>query len=157
MISITAKSTLRKKMLDTCIAKQQTIIDDFKTRINALLENAGLGNEEEYDNNEMSQKAQASEEVNSINEALNVANQEMTVLLNLKSANKAHTHVEPGAVVITNMNAFYISVSMDRFNIDGETYVGLSAKSPVYHAMKGFTKGHKFLNNGISYRINDIF
>lgn len=157
MITMTEKNTLWKKMLDACIAKQQTLIDDFKDRITALLQNDGLGNEEEYDNNELSQKAQAAEEVNSINEALDLANEEMNVLLNLKSVKAVRTHVEPGAVVITNLTTFFISVSTEQFNLDGETYVGLSTKSPLYQAMKGFTKGQTFHYNGISYKIKDIF
>lgn len=98
MIITTEKSMLKKKMLEACIAKQQSLIDDFKSRSKTLLGSIGLGNEEQFDNNELSQKAQASDEVNSLNEALSLANEEMNVLQYLKSLQeKKHTQVEPGA------------------------------------------------------------
>ncbi len=149
---------LKKKMLEACKAKQQSLIDNFKSRSKTLLESIGLGNEEQCDNIELSQKAQASDEVNSLNEALGLANEEMDVLQYLKSLQeKKHTQVEPGAVVVTNKNTFFISVSIEQFIVDGETDIGLSTKSPLYLAMKGLTKGHKFHCNGVNYKITDIF
>lgn len=145
-------------MLEACMVKQQSLIDDFKSRSKTLLGSEGLGNEEQFDNNELSQKAQASDEVNSLNEVLSLANEEMNVLQYIKSLQeKTHMQVEPGAVVVTNKNTFFVSVSIEQFIVEGETYIGLSTKSPLYLAMKGLTKGDNFQCNGVNYKITDIF
>jgi hypothetical protein len=149
---------LRKKMLDACIKKQQLLIDDFKGRVKALLDTEDLGNEEEYDNTQLSQKGQASEEVNNINEALSLANEEMNFLLQLKSAdNNSHSVVGPGAIIITDKAVFFISVSIEQFGVDGETFIGISTKSPLYLTMKGLPKESIFCHNGTNYKILDIF
>ena len=157
MITI-EKSAFREKILDACIAQKQSSIDDFKVRMKSLLDTEGLGNEEEYDNNELSQRGQASDEVNSLNHALSAANEEMSVLRQLKSAIRTtHNKVEPGAVVITNKARFIICVGIQQVAVDGERFIALSAKSPLYLAMRGLPTKSKFYYNGAGYRINDVF
>lgn len=158
MIEITDKHKLRKKILDACIQKQQSLIDDFNLRIKAVLDTQGLGNEEEYDNHEASQKSQASEEVSALNEALSLANEEMSFLQRLKdSENNLHTIAGPGAIVSTDKAIFFISVSIEKFSVDGETFFGISTRSPLYLAMKGLSERSLFLYNGSIYKITDIF
>lgn len=157
---MTATHTLdvKKKMLQASIIKQEALIDDFKTRIQNILTTAGLGNEEEYDNNDLSQKAQASEEVDSLNEGLRLATEEMTVLQSLwSSVSASHTSVSPGAVVVTNRDTFLVSVSSEQVDVDGRTFTGISVKSPLYLAMKGKQKGDKFSCRGLTYKILAIF
>jgi hypothetical protein len=157
---VTATDTLelKKKMLQASIIKQEALINDFKTRIENILDTAGLGNEEEYDDNELSQKAQASEEINSLNEGLSLANEEMTILQSLWSSVSTNLKTaSPGAVVVTNRDTFLISVSTEQFEVDGRTFNGISVKSPLYLAMKGKRKGEKFTCRGLTYKILAIF
>jgi hypothetical protein len=158
MIEITDKHMLRRKVLDACIKKQQSLIDDFKARIKAVLETEGLGNEEKYDNTDASQRGQASEEINTLNEALSLANEEMSFLQHLKlNENDRHKIVAPGAIVITDKAVFFVSVSIERFGVDGKTFFGISTKSPLYITMKGLPEGSLFLHNGVSYKIEGIW
>jgi hypothetical protein len=152
------KAALKKQMLTACIAKQQLLIDDFKKRIGALLVTDGLGNEESYDNNELSNLSAQIEEATAINEALHFAEDEMKQLMFLQfSGDKLNTKAEQGAVVVTNAATFFISVSIEQFRVDRDTYVGLSVFSPLFLVMKGLTAGEKFIYSGKEYRINDIF
>lgn len=145
-------------MLQASIVKQEALIDDFKIRIENILSTSGLGNEEEYDNNELAQKTQASEEINSLNEGLKLANEEMDVLTALQPMlSSQQTSAASGSVVVTNRDTFLVSVSTEQFEVDGKTFIGVSVKSPLYKAMKGKTKGDKFSCKGITYEILDIF
>ena len=149
---------LRKRILEACIKKQQSLIDDLKSRIKSILDTPGLGNEEEYDSNDVSQKGQASDEVTGLNEALLLANEEMSFLRQLKAAgHQTHTIVGPGAIVITDKAPFFISVSIEQFGVDGETFFGISTRSPLYVTMKGLPKGSIFHHQGANYKILDIF
>ena len=111
MITI-EKKMLKKKMLEACITRHESLIDDYKTRIKSLLDNSGLGNEEEYDNTELSQKSQSADEINSINKELELANIEMIVLESLQAVvDETKLIVSPGAVVVTDRETFFVSVS----------------------------------------------
>ncbi len=152
------KAALKKRMLAACIGKQQSVIKDFRKRLEALLITEGLGNEESYDSSERSGMATQMEEATVLTENLQFAEDEMKQLTFLQLLGEETTgQVQPGAAVVTNVATFYISVSIEQFKIDGETYVGLSVHSPLYIAMKGKVVGETVTYNGREYRINDIF
>lgn len=157
MIEITDKRMLKKRALEACITKQQSLIDNFQSRIKAILETQGLGNEEKYDNSDVAQKGQASQEVQTLNEALSLANEEMSFLQQLKATQSdLHQIVGPGAMVDTDKAVFYVSVSIEQFEVDGKTFFGISTRSPLYLTMKGLTEGSTFQYNGVRYTITDI-
>ena len=152
------KATLKKRMLNKCIAKQQSLIADFKKRIEALLVSEGLGNEESYDNNELSHNSVMMDEATGLSQALQFAEDEMKQLWFLQLIpDKVNSIAEQGAVVVTSYGTFYISVSIEQFKVEGETYIGLSVHSPLFLAMKGKAVGEKFTYNAREYVINDIF
>ena len=45
--------------------------------------------------------------------------------------------VQPGAVIKFNNRRFVVCVSTTRFDVDGNTYMGISMQSPIYLAMAG--------------------
>jgi len=154
----TGKAALKTKMLSACIARQQSLMDDFKERINALLTEEGLGNEDEFDNNHLAQAALRLAEVNMLNDTLAFAAQEMTILQQLHFLEDInHERVKLGAVVVTDKQTFFVSVSIEQFDVDGVTYVGLSTSSPLYQAMKGKSEGETFSFKGTTYTIKEIF
>jgi len=157
MITTKEPTTAKQNIFGACIKKQQLLIDDFKSRIKSLLETSGLGNEEGYDNNDVAQSTERANEINAMNEQLEFANKEMTELTRLDKFQKVCTTVEPGAVVITNMNNYFISTSIEEFFVHGKQYIGVSASSPFYQQMRGKKKGDTFSRKGIRYEIIDIF
>ncbi len=154
----TEKRILRGKLLEACTEKQQVLIDDFNNRISELLQSPGLGNEESYDNQIMGQQSQRIEEVEALHQALKVAREEMDELSRLVAEKPtSHSRVEPGAVVVTDRDTFFVSVSIEQFEVDGEPYVGISTRSPLYLAMKDKQVGDPFRCAGIHYKIVDLF
>lgn len=152
------KSELKKKMLAACIAKQQSLIKDFRERIKSLTEAEGLGNEEYYDDSELSIQSSRVSEINTLNQLLEFANHEMELLENLKITHDViHDRAVVGAVVVTDNKTFYISASIESFSVDGQPYLGISAHSPLFQAMSGKRKGDSFSFKGKHYRITDIF
>jgi hypothetical protein len=158
MINTSEKAILRKELLTACFLKQSALINDFKTRIETLLASEGLGNEEAYDNNQLSHSSQRAEEVNALNQALEFANEELKILQHLATqTNVTHIQVEAGSIVTTKNIKFFVSVSIEQFDVYGQVYVGLSTKSPLFLSMKGKRKGQKFAYKGTPYQIIDIF
>lgn len=64
--------------------------------------------------------------------------------------------VQPGAVVWLSDRHFVVCVSTTKFEVDGETYMGISTQSPIYLAMAGMQKGDVFTHNGTEFEIRDI-
>ena len=77
----------------------------------------------------------------------------------LKSLNpgKVNEKVEPGAVVVTNQRTFFIAVSTEKVDIDGQEVFGISTKAPIYAVMEGLAKGDSFSFNGIDYKIENVY
>lgn len=64
--------------------------------------------------------------------------------------------VGPGAVVIFADRRFIVAVSTVRFDVGGETYMGISTQSPIYKAMVGLQAGDSFEFNGKEIVIQDV-
>lgn len=149
---------LKQEILDVCTKKQQALIENFKERIKALLDTEGLGNEEPYDTVDQATALQIIPELNTLNEALESAHQKMDLLENLKrSAHEIHVQPSLGAVVVTDKYTFFISSSPEKLKLHDQTYVGISTVSPLFMAMRGKRAGEKFVFNGVTYTINEIF
>lgn len=151
-------SVLRGQILEACIAKQQHLLDDFHDRMKHILLQEGLGNEEAYDNTELSQTTQQADEINALNESLTFAQADMNVLQYLTTLrNVMHSTPEPGAVVITNHGSFLVSVSAGEVLVDNEMFIGLSTNSPLFMNMKGKHSGDQFEAGKTTFTIQEIF
>lgn len=157
MITTVKTKGLRTKLLDACITKQLFLIDDFKERIKALTESEGIGNEESFDNQDVASNTVRVSEINTLNDLLQFANDELAILENLKTTQDVdRDRVVPGAIVITNHQTFFISASIENFTVEGDVYVGISTNSPIFKNMEGKSKGDTFAVKGLNYRIKDI-
>ncbi len=89
-------------------------------------------------------------------EQLQKANQELISLTMIKP-DELKTKVEFGAVVITNQQKLFISISIGKVVVNNDTYYAVSPNVPLYQAIKGLKKGDtaKFNNNVIT--ITDVF
>lgn len=64
--------------------------------------------------------------------------------------------VRPGAVVVVDGRRFIVAVSTRRFEVGGETYMGISQESPIYKAMEGLQAGESFTFHGKDVEIEDV-
>ncbi|MEX0368147.1 MAG: hypothetical protein AB3N22_18935 [Ruegeria sp.] len=64
--------------------------------------------------------------------------------------------VGPGAVVIFDDRRLVVCVSTSRFDVEGETYMGISTQSPIYKAMAGLQAGDSFTHNGTEHEVEDV-
>lgn len=148
---------LRKKLIDACIAKQQLLINNFKDRIKTLTENEGLGNEESYGSEDTASNSAKAAEINALNNQLEFANRELELLESLRATQHVtRNRVALGAIVATNLHTFFVSASLENFEVNGRPYVGISTQSPIYQAMEGKSAGETFTFKGTRYEIRAI-
>lgn len=66
------------------------------------------------------------------------------------------TEVLPGSVVYTNNGNFYITISVGKLTVDGTSFFGISAASPIGSKLLGKEVGYSFELNGKNFIIEKI-
>lgn len=157
-VHTTSHVELKKKMLDASIKKHQAVIDDFQQNIKDLIASEGNINEEEYDLSQQEFNTEVMLQVNRIADQLKFANEEMVTLYDMMpTIGTIHNSVQLGSTVVTDKDIFFVSASIERFEVDGMKAFGLSTESPLFNVMKGLTKGSRFSYGKDTYEIKDIF
>ena len=151
------KLQLKEEIMHAAIQKQQSIIDDYKTRIDDLRDSVDSVYEDEEDLQEYSIGNELNDKVNRLADQLQFANEEMLVLDRMRVGDEPNDTVALGSVVVTDQRTFYISVSLERFYADNHTYFGISTESPLFKEMEGKRKGDRFMFKADTYTIVDIF
>jgi hypothetical protein len=72
-------------------------------------------------------------------------------------------HIQPteklqiGDVIKTDRGNFFVGVVSDKFELHGETFMGISTESPLYKATIGASSGDKVNVNDGEFHIKEIF
>lgn len=152
------RAELKRKILAEGIKKHQTVIDDFRRSIKDMLASEGIVNEADMDLTQQSFNTELVQKANNLADQLAFANEEMKQLYDmLPTIEYIHNTVQPGAVVVTDKDIFFVSVSIERFYADGTDIFGLSAETPLYQEMKGKKKGDLVTYKDRTYQILDVF
>ena len=145
-------------MLDASIKKHQTVIDDFRISIKEMMDSGGNINEEEFDLSQQEFNTETLQQVNRIADQLKFANDEMVTLYNmLPTIGTIHQDIQIGAAVVTDKDIFFVSSSIERFEVDGLLVFGLSTESPLFKVMEGKRSGDTFTYGKETYVIKDVF
>jgi hypothetical protein len=143
----------KNKIHAISLLKQQEELDNFINRINTLKEDI---NAKDHSSSQKEERTAGKVDLlHSYERELTFSKMEMSSLQNLDPS-IVNTKVEPGAVVMTNLLNFYISIPIDKIEIDGTTYVGISVKAPIYAVMRDKKKGDEFAFNETEYKIIDL-
>ncbi|HZY79216.1 MAG TPA: hypothetical protein VFE50_06830 [Cyclobacteriaceae bacterium] len=146
----------KSNILAAAIASQKGIIKDLEQRKNDIMANDGNVNEEEYDRTEQSIKSSLIDEAEAISDELHFVRDELRELEKIK-VHAASKTVVPGAVVVTNRGDFFVSASIEGFNVGKSHFFGLSRRSPLYKKMQGRKVGARFRLNKLDYVIKEIY
>lgn len=137
-----------------CIDKQQELIDSFKERETEMYEDTFSQNAS--DSQTEDRKAGKIDVLNAIGNELVFAQKEL-LFLNSINVSGESTVVEPGAVVVTDQLTFFIGVSSEKVDVDGDSIFGISTNAPLYSFMVGLKKGSRFQFNETKYIIEDVY
>ncbi|MEJ8802022.1 hypothetical protein [Pontibacter sp. H249] len=77
-------------------------------------------------------------------------------LLRRINATKANHDVSLGAVVHTELQNYFIGVSLGELKVNGESFYAISGMSPIFKAMAGKTAGDTFNFRDKDYKILQI-
>lgn len=137
-----------------CIQKQQELIDSFKARETEMYNDTFSNNASASQTED--RKASKVDLITALGKELVFAQEEL-VYLNSIDVTGEVTRIEPGAVVITDQLTFFIGVSSEKVEVDGEMIFGISTKAPIYANMVGLQKGGSFQFNETKYLIENVY
>jgi len=83
----------------------------------------------------------------------------MSTLENLEkiNVNRIQDVAAAGTVIITPEQKYFVSISLGKIHINGDTYMAISPQSPVFQAMSGKKKGGNFTFRDKKLEITEVF
>jgi transcription elongation GreA/GreB family factor len=158
--AIQNKSGIMKKVIskavirDTCLQKQQELVDNYGSRVSEMTADA---NSLEHSTSQSEDRSAGDIEIlSTMATEMEFAQREMSFLKTL-NPEFVNTIVEPGAVVVTKERTFFVAVSSEKVEIDGQVIYGISTNAPIYSAMQGLKKGDTFEFNDKAYKIANLY
>jgi hypothetical protein len=67
------------------------------------------------------------------------------------------TSAEPGALVETDKNWFYLGISLSHMPVDDKELYGISPDSPAYNSIKGKSSGDHFTIGNNDHKILNVY
>ncbi|NNC96086.1 MAG: hypothetical protein HKN92_11030 [Chitinophagales bacterium] len=151
------KLEFKKMILDKAKQCQQQVIDNFKSKIEELKSAQTNKHEDQFDRDKPAVDESTNEIIGKLAEELNFCVDEMQFLHTLKVDEELMETAELGSLVKTDKGIFFPSVSIEKFEVNGEKMFGLSAMAPLFKEMRGKKKGDTFSYNNNKYTITEIF
>jgi len=149
--------TERKKAIwNDALASHKEVIDNYATSIKELQSSVTTVGEENYDNSTIGQQSETFEQISHLREQLDFAKEELD-LMNRMELDHVHQQVQLGSVVETDKRIFFLSVSVEEFESNGEKLFGLSLKSPLGMAMLGKKRDDSFSYGDTTYTIKSLY
>lgn len=148
------KKISKAAILAACIQKQQDLIDNFNDRVEDIRAETFTRSETPSQTDESSTSPE--DLLHVLGQERDFVQYEMGFLRAIDPENGAD-QVERGAVVVTDKRVFFIAVSSEEIEVEGEKIFGMSEKAPLYAHMKGLKKGDSFQFNNTQYTIEDIY
>ncbi|EPR71413.1 hypothetical protein [Cyclobacterium qasimii] len=151
------KLAYKKKVMEEAINHQESIVADFRQRINEIRAADQQPQDEPQEYDQQGQENESANVINRISRELNFVIEELDFLKQMKTSANLFDEVTLGAVVKTDKMTFFPSVSLEQFEVDGHTLFGISREAPIYNEMKGKKKGDAFSLKGQNYKIIDVY
>ena len=148
------KNISKDLIVKTSLQNQEEPVSNFDSRVAEMRLEANSQNQSASQSEDRS--AGNIEVLSTLENELAFVQMEMGQLkiLNTKHVSK---EVEPGSVVVTDQRTFFIAISSEKIEIDGQLIYGISINAPIYAAMQGLKKGDKFEFNDIAYEIQNVY
>jgi hypothetical protein len=144
----------KEKIIEACITKQQELIDSFQTRFLEMKEDVyGKSSSPSQSEHRSSGKMAL---LSTLETELSFAKLEMGYLSSLDATIQYDT-VSPGSVVVTNHRTFFIGVSSESVDVEGQNIFGISRQAPIFSGMEGKKAGESFSFRETHYQIESVY
>lgn len=144
----------KQEVLKICIQKQEEQVENFEGSVESI--RSDINSNTDSASQSEDRQAGKTEMLRNYEKELAFSTTDLDYLKSIDPATEYST-VQPGALIITSELLFFISISTEKFEINGDTIVGISARAPIYKVMQGLAKGDSFKFNETEYLIEDLY
>ena len=137
-----------RQMLEDNIRELTNSLETYRT-------GTDLDEDDTMDPDDFSQQTESRDMLLLIQNQLNQAQGQINRLQGY--ADKECSVAEPGAVIETDKNLFFIGVSFPQGQYKGKELLGLSSESPAYATIKGKSNGDTFHIGSTKHTIENIY
>lgn len=148
------RAALKQAIHDKIMSLEEAELASAIAHYEAFLKESQLDEREGHDKDDLVGARESADLAAAFDHPVQAHHAKIDVLENLDFA--LTDTVQPGAVVRFNGRNFVIAVSTARFEVDGQTYMGISQQSPIYKAMVGLEAGDCFVHNGTEIELQDV-
>ncbi|SIT82265.1 hypothetical protein SAMN05444128_1090 [Pontibacter indicus] len=155
MMTLTQELELKKKLLQESTKLLSTQIQAAKEAMDEAQESANEHHgaiEDKFESFREACQIQRDMYARQLDELITT----MGVLKRVNST-KENKEVSFGAVVMTELQNYFIGVSLGEIKVDGESFYAISGLSPLYKAMEGKTSGESFVFRDKTYQVLQVF
>ena len=147
-------SSLKKRLIEKCKSIQLESIENLKLVVEDAQKSANEygAPKDRYD----SFRTQMMRKKDMFAQQLLKANEQLDAL-NKIDADVDFKTVEFGALVITEKQKLFVSISLGKIEFEGEVFYAISPIVPIYTAMEGKRAGESFNFRGVESMIKEIY
>ena len=149
------QAELKKQLLKECIRLQSEQANAAKSAMDEAQESANEHHgaiEDKFESFREACQIQRDMYAKQLDEAMTG----MSILKRL-IATKENSEIMLGSIIETNLQTFFIALSLGEIKVDGKPYFAISAMSPMFKAMAGKKKGDSFAFRDKEFKIKNIF
>lgn len=144
----------KQALKTTMLALEAAELEEAREHYEAYLKEARLAENEPHETDEMASARIAADLAHGFDAPIHDHEAKIAALKEMDF--KSRDTVGPGAVVSWQGRNFVVSVATKRFEVGGETYMGISMDSPVYGKIEGLSAGDSFEMNGVEITLDRV-
>lgn len=144
----------KEAIFNACLSKQELLIENFTNKIDEMKKE--IFAHDSIPSQEDHFPAERIEVLDSMERELQFLHYEMNILKHLEWQS-IKEQVDQGSVVVTDQRIFFVCVSIEEVDVEGQKVFGLSVQAPIYDVMQYKKQGESFEFNGTFYQISDLY
>ncbi|MFT7230616.1 MAG: transcription elongation GreA/GreB family factor [Bacteroidia bacterium] len=138
-----------------CMVKQQTKLAELQNARNKVQESIVGEDNSTAGNKFETARAMGQEELDRLNQTMNIAIRELTLLSNI-SPDKPCDSVQLGALITTDKKMMYLCVGLGKIEIGKDIVFAISTSSPIGQQLMGAEKGTEVVFGGKKEKIISV-
>jgi len=138
-----------------CMVKQQTKFEELKNARDKVQESIVGEDNSTAGNKFETARAMGQEELDRLNQTMNIAIRELTLLSNI-SPDKPCDSVQLGALITTDKKMMYLCVGLGKIEMGKDTVFAISTSSPIGQQLMGAEKGTEVVFGGKKEKILSV-
>jgi len=148
-------ATRKRAIVDHMMQVESSALETAKAHHDTFMQDSQLDDREGHDKDDIVASRENADLAAAFDGPVHAHHAKIDVIENTDFA--LTDKVGPGAVVRFDGRNVVVCVSTVRFDVAGETYMGISTQSPIYLAMAGLRAGDVFTYNGSDHTVDDVF